>query len=297
MSEGMTGSTVPRRRLGRLLEEARENAGLKRTDAAKALERSTPTLWRIETGRTPVRGIEVEAMCRLYGLSAEMTQVLVGLASETKAKGWWQAYGDAVPEWFDLFIGMEASATRMAWFETDLAPGLLQTEAYARTLIREHNPDDDEAEIERRVQLRLGRQKILNRPISPPELRIALRESVLRCPVGGAAVMAGQLERLAEASGLPNITLRVVPFSAGFNLGMLSGPFIILRFPPANGGGEPEPPTVYSDLFSGALYLDKPHEVARYDQVFEEIWEKSLDEASSRKLILKTAEELRHEQP
>lgn len=294
MTEEMAGSTVPRRRLGRLLEEARENAGLKRKDAAQALERSTPTLWRIETGRSAVRGIEVEAMCRLYSLSPEMTQVLVGLAGETKARGWWQAYGDAVPEWFDLFVGMEASASRMSWFETDLAPGLLQTEDYARTLIRAHNPGEDEAETERRVQLRLARQKILNRPISPPELRIALRESVLRCPVGGTAVMAGQLDRLAQASELANVTLRVVPFSAGFNLGMLSGSFIVLRFPPANGGAEPEPPTVYSDLFSGALYLDKPHEVARYDQAFAEIWEKSLDDAASRDLILKTAEELRN---
>lgn len=293
MSEEMSGSTVPRRRLGRLLEEARENAGLNRKDAAKALERSAPTLWRIETGRTPVRGPDVAAMCRLYKLSEEMTEVLVGLSSETKAKGWWQAYGDVVPEWFDLFVGMESAASRIDWFENDLAPGLLQTEAYARTLIQAHNPDESEGEIERRVQLRLARQKILNRPISPPELRIVLRESVLRCPVGGASVMAEQLKHVTESSELPNVSLRVVAFAAGFNLGMLSGSFGVLRFPPANGGGKAEPPTVYSDLFSGALYLDKPHEVARYDRAFDELWDMALDEAESREMILKVAKELR----
>jgi hypothetical protein len=232
-------------------------------------------------------------MCRLYKLSAEMTQVLVGLSGETKAKGWWQAYGDVVPEWFDLFVGMEAAASRIDWFESDLAPGILQTDAYARVLVRAHNPDENDEEIERRIQLRLGRQRILNRPIDPPELRIILKESVLRVPVGGAAVMAAQLEHLAEVSKLPNVSLRVVPFAAGFNLGMLSGSFIVLRFPPTNGGAEPEPPTVYSDLFSGALYLDKPHEVARYDRAFDDLWALALNEAETRQTILKVAEELR----
>ena len=114
MPEEMAGSTVPRRQLGRYLEELRENTGLNRKDAAKALERSAPTIWRIETGRIAVRSIEVEAMCRLYGASPEMTEVLSGLAKETKARGWWQAYGDAVPDWFDVYVGLEAAATRMS---------------------------------------------------------------------------------------------------------------------------------------------------------------------------------------
>jgi transcriptional regulator with XRE-family HTH domain len=293
MPEEMAGSTVPRRQLGRYLEELRENAGLNRKDAAKALERSAPTIWRIETGRIAVRSIEVEAMCRLYGASAEMTEVLSGLAKETKARGWWQAYGDAVPDWFDVYVGLEAAATRMSKYESELVPGLFQTEDYARTIIRADHLEEDDAEITRRVELRMARQAILKRPVNPPALEIALRESVLRCPVGGTEIMAAQLDRLAGAAGLPNVSMRVVPFSAGFHLGMLTGGFTLLRFPLNGSGTETEPDTVYSDSFTGAIYLDKPGELARYSRAFAEIWETSLDEDSSRDFISRAAEALR----
>jgi transcriptional regulator with XRE-family HTH domain len=285
------GSTVPRRQLGRYLRELRERAGLNVKVAAQQLERSAPTIWRIETGQTAVRGIEVEVMCRLYGASPEMTEVLIGLARETKARGWWQAYGDAVPDWFDLYVGLEAAASHLSWFEQELVPGLFQTADYARTLIRADHPDEDDAEIERRVQLRIARQAILRRPVEPLMLRVALRETVLRCPVGGPGIMSEQLGRLAEASELPNVDLRVVGFAAGFHLGMLSGSFEILRFPLSGGGEEREPPTIYADLFTGALYLDKPREIARYTRAFEEIWQASLDVDSSRDLIREAAEE------
>jgi transcriptional regulator with XRE-family HTH domain len=293
MPEEMAGSTVPRRQLGRYLEELRENAGLNRKDAAKALERSAPTIWRIETGRIAVRSIEVEAMCRLYGASPEMIEVLSGLAKETKARGWWQAYGDAVPDWFDVYVGLEAAATRMSKFESELVPGLFQTEDYARTIIRADHPEEDDTEITRRVELRMARQAILKRPVNPPALEVALRESVLRCPVGGTEIMAAQLDRLADAAGLPNISMRVVPFSAGFHLGMLTGGFTLLRFPLNGSGTETEPDTVYSDSFTGAIYLDKPGELARYSRAFAEIWETSLDEDSSRDFISRAAEALR----
>jgi transcriptional regulator with XRE-family HTH domain len=293
MAEEMAGSTVPRRQLGRYLEELRENAGLNRKDAAKALERSAPTIWRIETGRIAMRSIEVEAMCRLYGASSEMTEVLSGLAKETKTRGWWQAYGDAVPDWFDVYVGLEAAATRMSKFESELVPGLFQTEDYARTIIRADHPEEDDNEITRRVELRMARQAILKRPVNPPALEVALRESVLRCPVGGTEIMAAQLDRLADAARLPNVSMRVVPFSAGFHLGMLTGGFTLLRFPLNGTGTETEPDTVYSDSFTGAIYLDKPGELARYSRAFAEIWETSLDEDSSRDFISRAAEALR----
>jgi hypothetical protein len=211
-----------------------------------------------------------------------MTKALMALAKETKARGWWQGYGDVVPEWLDLYIGLEAAANRISWYESELVPGLFQTDAYADALIRVHVPDESNDEIERRVELRMARQSILRRTIDPPTIRVALRESVLRSAVGGPAVMAGQLDRLVEASKLPNVTLRVVPFTSGLHPGMLTGSFEVLRFP-ANGNGEDsEPPTVFSDLFTGAIYLDKPNEVARYDQAFGAIWETALDEGASR---------------
>ena len=122
--------------------------------------------------------------------------------------------------------------------------------------------------------------------------QVALRETVLRCQVGAPGVMLAQLHRLEEASELPNVTLRVVPFSAGLNSGMLTGSFEILRFPVNGGGQDSEPPTVFSDLFTGALYLDKPNEVTRYDRAFGDIWDAALDVEASRALLRQAAEAL-----
>jgi transcriptional regulator with XRE-family HTH domain len=293
MAEMPTGSTVPRRQLGRYLRSLRVEAGLTIRAAAKELERSEPTLWRMESGQVAVRWLEVEAMCRLYGAKEDMTKVLIALAKETKAKGWWHRYGDVVPEWFDLFVGLEAAAVKMAEYEHSVVPGLFQSEGYARTLIIAENPGETAGEIARRVELRLGRQAILKRPVDPPAVRVALRESVLRSPVGGPLVMADQLDRLAEASELPNVSLRVVPASVGYHPGIVAGSFTALRFPLNGGGQESEPPTIYQEMYTGALYLDKPAEVERFDAAFEAIWDTSLDEQSSRNLIGRTAEDMR----
>ena len=171
MAETLTGSTVPRRQLGRSLRALRVEAGLTVRAAGKELERSEPTLWRMEAGQVAVRALDVEQMCRLYGAPEDMTKALMALARETKAKGWWQAFGDVVPEWFDLFVGLEAAATKMDEYEHSVVPGLFQSEGYARTLITADHTDESDEEIDRRVELRLGRQAILKRPIDPPVLQ------------------------------------------------------------------------------------------------------------------------------
>lgn len=130
----------------------------------------------------------------------------------------------------------------------------------------------------------------MRRPIDPPALKVALGESVLRRPVGGPEIMADQLAQLAVASELPNVSLRVVPFPAGFHPGNLTGSFAVLRFPLNVNGSESEPPTVYADLYTGALYLDKPNEIERYSDAFMGIWQHALDEQSSRGLIVQAAE-------
>jgi hypothetical protein len=293
MAETLKGSTVPRRQLGRYLRGLRVEAGLTVRAAAKELERSEPTLWRMESGQVAVRSLDVEQMCRLYGAKEEMTKALMALARETKAKGWWQTYGDVVPEWFDLFVGLEAAATKLDEYEHSVIPGLFQSEGYARTLIRSHKPSASEEEIDRRVELRLGRQAILKRPIDPPSVRVALRESVLHSLVGGATVMVGQLDHLTEVSKMPNVSLRIVPASAGYHPGIVTGAFTVLRFPLNGGGQESEPPTIYQEMYTGALYLDKPAEAERFDAAFEAIWNAALDQRSSRNLIGRTAEDMR----
>ncbi|MFG2145536.1 helix-turn-helix domain-containing protein [Streptomyces sp. NPDC048696] len=289
MAEGPTGSTVPRRQLGRYLRELRNQARLTVRAAARKLEWSEAKLWRIETGQTSLRSLDVEAMCKVYGARSDMTEALMGLAKETKARGWWHAYGDAIPEGFDLYIGLEEAASQLDWYESELIPGLLQTEDYARTIISADHPDEGAGEIDSRVNLRIARQVLITRATEPPTLNVALGEAVLRRPIGGNNVMAGQLDHLAEVSELPNVTIKVIPFSAGLHPGVMTGQFTILRFP-LNGDGHPtEPPTVYADGYTGALYLDKPHEAERYTAAFQEIWDKALDEQASKELISETA--------
>ncbi|MBV8539887.1 MAG: helix-turn-helix domain-containing protein [Pseudonocardiales bacterium] len=287
-----TGSTVPRRQLGRYLRDLRNQARLNVRAAAARFEWSEAKIWRIETGQTSLRSLDVETMCRIYGASQEVTEALMGLAKETKARGWWHSYGDVIPEGFDVYIGLEEAASRFAWYESELMPGLFQTEDYARTVIRADKPGVDDTQIEQRVHVRIARQALLTRVTDPPTLQVVLNEAILRRPVGGEKVMVRQLDRLVELGELPTVSLRVMPFSAGLHYGILSASFQILRFPLNGNGQETEPPTVYVESLTGALYLDKPHEINRYDTAFANIWESSLDERASQELISQAAREL-----
>ncbi len=293
IAETTTGSTVPRRQLGRYLRDQRNSQRMSVKTAAARLEWSEAKIWRIETGQVALRSFDVEAMCRVYGAPAELTRALMGLAKETKAKGWWHAYGDVIPEGFDVYIGLEEAASQLSWYEAELVPGLLQTEDYARAVIKVDKPDVDDEEIERRVHLRIARQGLIRRHTAPPDLHVVLDEGILRRPVGGHAVMAAQLNSLTEVSELPNVALRIAPFDVGAHYGMTSGPFVILRFPLNGNGEESEPATVYVDGFTGDLYLDKPREVGQYMKAFEGIWRIALDEPTSRDLIHRGAEALR----
>jgi hypothetical protein len=293
MTEGTTGSTVPRRQLGRYLRDLRGSQRITVKTAAEKLEWSETKLWRIETGQTSLRSHDVELMCRIYAAPPGLTEALMGLARETKAKGWWHAFGDVIPEGFDVYIGLEEAATGLSVYQNELVPGLLQTEAYARALITADNPGIDADEIDRRVRLRMSRQALIRRQTAPHHLTVVLNEAIVRRPVGGTQVMAAQLDSLAGSAALPNVDLRVVPFTAGLHAGVMSGPFVLLRFPLNGDGRESEPATVYVDGFTGALYLDKPHEVQRYAGAFENIQAAALDQAASTELITKAAEELR----
>ncbi len=285
-----TGSTVPRRQLGRYLRDARMKARMTVRAAAQEMEWSEPKIWRIETGQTAMRGHDVDLMCRIYGVPAELTAALVGLAKETKSRGWWHAYGDVIPSWFDVYVGLEAAAGELCWYESELVPGLLQTADYAAALIRTAVPDLDPDELDRRVAFRISRQALLTRPVAPPQLTVVLNESVIRRPVGGRAVLSGQLVRLIDVGELPNVSVRVLPFAAGMHRGVLSGPFVLLRFP--DDGRDVEPPVVYMENPTGALYLDKPQEIDYYGSAFGDVLDRT-DETASRELMAAAVRELR----
>ncbi|MEV4198533.1 helix-turn-helix domain-containing protein [Micromonospora globbae] len=291
------GSTVPRRQLGRLLRQYRTEAGVTLDAAADALEYSRQKIWRIESGMGPVRVLDVKAMCELYGVSAEMTEAMKGLAAETKSKGWWHAYGDAVPSWFELYVGLESAAAYLRRYDESLIPGLFQTRQYAQAVYRLDRPQADEEDRERAVEVRLQRQALLTRRLpAPPKVTQVLSEAVLRRAVGGPGIMHAQLDHLITMSDLPNVTIRVLPLSAGPQPGAVAGSFVILDFPATKGGrAAPEPSVVYSESLTGALYLDKADELAAYERVWKGLDALALGEAESRDMIKRVIGEMRHD--
>ncbi|MFI9641034.1 helix-turn-helix domain-containing protein [Micromonospora sp. NPDC051925] len=292
MTDATSGSTVPRRQLGRLLTQLREDASVSLDAAAEGLDCSRQKMWRIEKGLVPVRVVDARAMCELYQVSGEMKTIVTGLAKETRAKGWWHSYGDVVPSWFSLYVGLESSATTLRQYDAELIPGLLQTREYAAELFLRKNPTMTGAEREKLVEVRMQRQHILVRRLpSAPTLKVVLSEAVLRRTIPDRHAMAGQLRHLLDMAALPNVSLRVLPFTAGPPLASETGTFVMLGFPQAFGRASTEPTTVYLENITGALYLDKPAEVAAYDRVWADLETLAPDEAASEKLIKAIIEE------
>ncbi|WP_068058357.1 helix-turn-helix domain-containing protein [Nocardia xishanensis] len=277
LPQGTTGSTMPRRQLGRHLRDLRNRARMTTRMAAQQLEWSEAKIWRIETGQTSLRSLDVEAMCKIYGAPGDLVGPLTALAKETKARGWWTAYSDVLGEGFEIYIGLEEAARQLSTYENELVPGLLQTEAYARAILSAARPDASLAEIDRRVQLRLARQALITRGESPVQLDVVISEAVLWRRVGGAEVAAAQLEHLRRMSDLPNVRLQTVPPESGYHAGMESGRFVMLEFPEGRMGEEPEPPVVYVEAFTGPVYLDKDSEIDRYRKAFADIRSVAVD--------------------
>jgi len=290
------GSTVPRRQLGRLLRQYRTEAGVTMDAAAEALEYSRQKIWRIENGLNAVRVLDVKAMCELYGVPPKMSGALCGLAAETKSKGWWHAYGDSIPSWFELYLGLEAAASHLREYEETLIPGLLQTKEYAQALYRLGGQLGDD-ERERVVEVRLQRQSLLTRRApEPPRLETVLSEAVLRRPVGGPDVMADQLRHLRKVAELPNVSLRVLPLAAGLFPGAKAGSFVILDFPPGSKVRViPEPSVVYSEALTGAIYLDRPEELAAYEHTWHGLTALALGEKQSMDMLTTLINEVHHD--
>lgn len=297
VSQLVTGTTMLRRQIGRKLEALRKAAGLTMDQAAEELDRARATVHRIENGAQNIRfrQADVEQMLNLYGASDKDRELILAMTAATREnKNWWHDYVDSeLPRWFHLYIGLETAATNIREYGAELVPGLLQTPAYADHIFQIPGgavEPTDKAERERLVELRMERQKLLTR-FAPPQLSVVLNEAVLRRPVGTASVMAEQLSQLVKASELPNVTVRVVPFSAGIHAGSMSGPFSMLDFPLDPQGRPLEPPIAYVETTTGAIYLDKPREVDVYQRIWANVDDRALNQSRSIKLIQQVAEE------
>ncbi|WP_433662679.1 helix-turn-helix domain-containing protein [Nocardia sp. CA-128927] len=290
----VTGSTLPRRQLGRFLREAREGAGLTLEKAATLMEWGKATLQRIEKGTTEkVRVRDVLSLCEIYGLSESKSAIAKGLAEQAPVKSWWQTYSGSIATWFNLYVGLEAGAKDLAQFQPLIMPGLLQTTAYARAVDRLYFTDESEEELDRRAEVRAQRQNILTRSRNPTTAAFVLHESMLRTVVGDHRVMAAQYRHIADLSTHDNIDVRVMPFRAGLPLGTPLPPFIILDFGRDVRGKLEEPPVVYCESYAGSVYLEEQSDVARFRRAFKIAQGASLDPRSSRDLLREIAKGVR----
>ncbi|MFR9771814.1 helix-turn-helix domain-containing protein [Nocardia sp. SC052] len=287
-----TGSTLPRRQLGRYLREAREGAGFTLERAASLMEWHKSTLSRLERGSTDrVRTRDVSGLCEIYGLNEERTAVATGLAEQTPAKSWWHTYGDLIPAWFNLYVGLEAGAEALATYQPLLIPGLLQTPDYTRAIDRLYFTNDSEEELERRIQVRAQRQRLLTRSRQPTRASFVLHEAVLRTVVGNRRVMAAQSRHIADMCALENVEIRILPFHTGLPLGAALPPFTILDFAQDVRGKLTEPPIVYCENYTGSAYLEGRVDVLKFREAFALLRRASPDARPSRDLMRQIARE------
>jgi transcriptional regulator with XRE-family HTH domain len=259
------GPTVRRMLVGAQLRRLRTEKGLSREEAGEAIRASEWKIHRLENGQVGFKERDMVDLLRLYGVTdpADVADFVI-LAREANAPGWWQHYGDILPQWFRAYVDLESVARLIRTYEGQFIPGLLQTEDYMRAVIVGARLDDPSDEVDRRIRLRLARQTLLTRH-GAPRLWAVVDEAALRRPVGGRNVMRGQLEHLIDATKLPNVTLQVLPFGAGAHPAMV-GAFSVLRF-----ADRELPDVVYIEHLTSALYLNKRDEVDQYLHVMESI--------------------------
>jgi transcriptional regulator with XRE-family HTH domain len=249
--------------LGRRLQDLRERAGLKREEAARVLHVAPATVRRMETAEVALKIPYLQLLLKAYGVPDDEADVFVQLAEEANRPGWWQRFHDILPGWFSMYVSLEGAASLIRSYEPHFVPGLLQTEDYARGVLRsgaigQTSPDD----IERHVDLRMRRQALLTRP-DAPRFWAVMDETALRRPVGGPEVMRAQIDKLLEATELAHVTLQVAPFANGPHPGTY-GPFVLFRFAVSE-----LPDMVYSEYLTGAVYLDARAEVATHLEVMD----------------------------
>ena len=264
MPDVLQGSpTVLRMILGRQLKALREKAGLSYPEAAEAILSSEWTVRRYEGAEGGLKPLTLKSMLIAYSVTdVREIDAFLSLARDASKPGWWHRYDDVLPSWFKVAVGLEESASLIRAYEPQVVPGLLQTENYVRAITAASFPSENEDDWERRVALRLARQDLLKRP-APPQYWVVLEETVLRRPIGRKDDMRGQLKYLIEAAGRPDITIQVLPFSAGWHPAMY-GMFNIFRFP-----DNAMPDVVYSEALTSAYYLNQPHETAKYTEAID----------------------------
>jgi Domain of unknown function (DUF5753)/Helix-turn-helix domain len=256
-------ATVRQRRLARALRETPRKAGLTQEEVAARMEWHSSKLFRLENARSSrVDWLDVRELLDMYGVPSPDRETLVQLAKDARERGWWTSYQDVFT---GSYVALEDASPVISTYCSELVHGLLQSPGYAREVIRSAWPGCDEQCVERRAAARLARQQAVLGRNAPPDLVCVLNEAVLRRRIGGPRVMREQLQALSDAARRPNVTIRVLPFTAGAHAG-LAGSFVVLEFTDSHDAN-----VAYVEGAAADLCMDSTAEVMRYKRAFERI--------------------------
>ncbi|MFE1438128.1 helix-turn-helix domain-containing protein [Streptomyces sp. NPDC058739] len=279
--------TVRRRRLGQELRRLRELKGMTAEEVAERLLVSQSKISRLENGRRSISQRDVRDLCGVYEVEDQrVVDSLMQMAKDSRQQGWWHAFGD-VP--YSVYIGLETDAASLRVYDPQVVPGLLQTRGYAEALIAGALPEAAQADIDKRVQVRMRRQERISAADNPLRLWAVVDEAALRREVGNRQVMIEQLEHLLEMAQLPHVTVQVIPFSMGAHPGV-SGQYAILEFPDAA-----DSTVVYIEGVTSDLYLEKAQDVSKYSVMYEHLRAQALNVEQTREFISKVAKDYARE--
>lgn len=270
------------------LKRLRKESGLKQKDAAARIGRSQQHVGYLESARNLPTAGDLEILLGLYGMQDRIDFMRELLTAAKKGKNWWANLSSAVPPWFDLFLGLEAGAAELSSFDALLVTGLLQTSEYAEAVIRADNDLTDD-QVQQRVELRMGRQRILERDDDPVRLWTVLDESVLYRQRGDSTVMRGQLDHLLEMSERPRIDIQVLPLNAGAHPAQQGGTFTVMKFPSDMVG---DPGVVYYELLNTGLYIEEQDEISLYERTLRHVHALAATPEDSRGIIQRARKEV-----
>ncbi|WP_434581785.1 helix-turn-helix domain-containing protein [Carbonactinospora thermoautotrophica] len=287
---GETAPTIRRRWLGRALKELRLAAKKTRDQAAGVLDCDVSKISRIESGHRGIKTAELRALLDFYGLTdAAKRDRLVTLARKARTRDWWDIeYGNVLSAGdYRDYLSLESDAAWLRMYESRVVPGLLQTQDYARAIIRAGKVEATEEQIDTLVEVRMSRQSLLQRQPDPLRVWAVLDEAVLRRKIGGREVQREQLLHLVETvRSLPTVTVQVLPFDVGAHAG-INGHFMLIGFPE-----EYAPDVVWLESLDSSLYLENQGSVERYSLVFDHLKARALDPDESLDMISQVAKEL-----
>jgi len=271
--------TVRQRELGRRLRELRNGLGLTVEDVAAQLLCSATKISRLETASRRASLRDVRDLTRLYGVTDQAAaEELMNLARQAREPGWWTHYDN-----LDLspYIGLEQEADSITSFSMYYVPPLLQTEEYARAIVRGIAPKMPSVIIDQRIEVRMRRKELLERE-SPPRYRALLDEAVLHRHVGGVAVMRAQLDNVLRYAAEDKATVQVIPFEIG-EYGCVDSNFDFLEFDQESA----QAPVVFVEGLFSNLYQERPAEIRRYRESLEYVRDVALSPRDSVGLITK----------